>query len=91
MKFDKKEVKETFVKNFFELRIIAGKRGVDIAKEVGVTQGAVGSWANGKNFPSPEHMKKIAECLDCDVKDLITPRPYSNNPLEVNVNQGQGC
>lgn len=60
----------------YNLRRLAGEPEMTqrrLASLVGVTEGAVSLWANGKR-PVPLRVAfRIAELLECDVSDLFTP------------------
>jgi transcriptional regulator with XRE-family HTH domain len=42
-----------------------------LADKVGVNVNSVRAWENGLNNPTEEHLKKIAEVLECSVDDLL--------------------
>lgn len=48
------------------------KKQSDLAAELNVPLTTVAGWYHGKNFPRPDKMQKIAECLQVRVEDLIT-------------------
>lgn len=43
----------------------------ELAKKVGVTQSAIAAWETGKANPQFSRLEKIAQALNCEVKDLI--------------------
>lgn len=42
-----------------------------LAKKLGVTQGAVWSWENGKSKPRTDKLIAMATLFDCTVDDLL--------------------
>lgn len=42
-----------------------------IAKEIGVTQGAIALWESGKAMPKADKLPKLAKVLECRVEDLF--------------------
>ena len=53
------------------LRIKAGKTQEELAKAVGVTQGAVAQWEAGATSPQIGKLFDIAQFLGCSVMDLL--------------------
>lgn len=53
------------------LRIKAGKTQEELAKAVGVTQGAVAQWEAGATSPQIGKLVDIAQFLGCSVTDLL--------------------
>ena len=43
----------------------------ELAKRLGVTQGAVSQWENGTTNPGIELLPKLAEILNCSVDELL--------------------
>lgn len=52
-------------------RIKKGLTVIELAKKVGVTRTSFYNYENGTQFPSPTVIAKIAQALDCDIKELI--------------------
>ncbi|MEM0950886.1 MAG: helix-turn-helix transcriptional regulator [Cyanobacteria bacterium P01_H01_bin.74] len=46
-----------------------------LAKELGLPQQTVYSWASGRTQPSYENMDKLCDVLDCAVGDLFEAEP----------------
>lgn len=44
---------------------------VQLAKELGVTQGAVSQWEKGLSFPDVRLLVKLSEVLECTVDELL--------------------
>ena len=42
-----------------------------VAKELGVTQGAISQWEKGETFPKTELLSRIAKLYKCTVDDLL--------------------
>lgn len=50
-----------------------GVTGKDLASDVGVTAASVSNIVSGNSFPKPELLKKIADVLDVDIRELFIP------------------
>lgn len=50
-----------------------GITGKDLAERVGVSSVAISNIASGNSFPKPELLKKIAEELNVDIRELFVP------------------
>ena len=48
-------------------------KGKDLAKVIGVTPSAVSRWRNAISDPDEENLKKIADALDVDLRELSPP------------------
>lgn len=57
-----------------------------LAKELGLPQQTVYSWANGRTQPSYENMDKLCDALDCTVGDLFEAEPVQRK-LDLAVNK----
>lgn len=55
-----------------ELREKAGISQGELAKAMGVTQGAVSQWENGMSHPKIPLLKRLAETLGVTVDELIS-------------------
>lgn len=62
------------MKEIKEFRLKAGKTQEELAKAIGVTQGAVAQWENGITNPKISSLKAIAEVLGCTLDDLFNPK-----------------
>lgn len=62
------------MKEIKEFRLKAGKTQEELAKALGVTQGAVAQWENGITNPKISSLKAIAEVLGCTLDDLFNPK-----------------
>lgn len=58
------------IKDLMKERNLTGK---DLAERVGVHPVSFSAIANGNSFPKPELLKKIAEELDVDIRELFYP------------------
>lgn len=56
-----------------KLRESVGLRQIDVAKKVGVDQGAVSKWENGENKPCMKYRKKLAKLYGVTVDELLQP------------------
>lgn len=57
--------------NISEAREKRSLTQTDVAKYLGVTQGAVSQWENGMAMPRVELLPKLAELLGCTVDELL--------------------
>lgn len=53
------------------LREAQGFSQLEFAMALGVTQGAVSHWENGRRKPDIDDLVRIAQLLNCKVDDLI--------------------
>lgn len=57
-----------------QLKLIREKKfitQVDLAKKLGVTQGAISSWESGRNGSSMKRAFELARVLGCSVEELF--------------------
>ena len=54
-----------------ELRLAAGLTQEQLAKKMGLDQGAISHWERGKTSPLRKYHKKLAKVLGCTVDDLL--------------------
>lgn len=59
------------MQNIKEARQLKGITQEQLAKMLGITQGAVAQWENGLTHPSFEMLPKVAEALGMTVDELI--------------------
>lgn len=59
------------MQNLKEARQLKGITQEQLAKMLGITQGAVAQWENGLTHPSFEMLPKVAEALGLTVDELI--------------------
>lgn len=52
------------------LRVTKGMSQQELAKALGVTQGAVSQWETGTKQPNEKMLYRLAEVLECDFKEL---------------------
>lgn len=57
-----------------------------LAKELGLPQQTVYSWANGRTQPSYDNMDKLCDALDCTVGELFEAEPVQQK-LNLAVNK----
>ena len=61
-------------KPMLELKLMRIRKGMgqaDLAKIVGVSQNTISTYETGVRFPSRSNLEKLAQALDCDIKDII--------------------
>lgn len=56
-----------------EVLVIKGKSQKWLAEQLGKTQTAVASMCNNKSQPHLRELKRIAEILDVDIRELLVP------------------
>ncbi len=54
-----------------ELRIAAGLSQESVAKNLCVTQSAVGQWERGATYPSLDKLDDLSTLLGCSIADLF--------------------
>jgi transcriptional regulator with XRE-family HTH domain len=59
-------------KNIKELRLERGLSQAELAKKIGVTQGAVYFWEKGISEPTAGFVKKLAEFFEISTDDLLS-------------------
>ena len=52
-------------------RLLAGLSQGDLAREMGLSQGAVSLWERGKTSPSAPKLKRLAVLLNTTVDELL--------------------
>lgn len=58
-----------------------------LAKELGLPQQTIYSWANGRTQPSYDNMDRLCEVIDCKIGDLFDAEPVQHKlNLVVNGN-----
>ena len=65
--------KRLFAENLARLMRAADLSQKDLAERLNVSQSCVSQFASGKHKPQPETLRKLAEALDCSVRDLWEP------------------
>ncbi len=72
------ELRRTFIQNLKYYRKLKGLRQLDLALEIGKSTNYINSIENGKYFPSPETIEKIAEILEIEpIRLFIQENPDS--------------
>ena len=54
-----------------KVRMLQGKRQIDVAKEIGVQQGTVSQWEVGNKTPRARMFKAVAKAYGCTVDELL--------------------
>lgn len=62
------------MKEIKAFRLKAGKTQEELAKAIGVTQGAVAQWESGITNPKISSLKAIADVLGCTLDDLFNSK-----------------
>lgn len=57
--------------NFRKFRKRAGLTQTELAKVIGVTQSAAGSWERGEAYPRVAKLKELADLYGCTVDELL--------------------
>ena len=52
-------------------RLIAGMNQAELAENLSVSRVTICKWENGKTFPAPKRLKRVAEVLHTTVSDLL--------------------
>ena len=52
-------------------RIKKGMSQAELAERVGISQNALSLYEVGKRFPKRSTFEKLAEVLECDIRDII--------------------
>lgn len=70
-----------------ELRTAKGLKQTDLAKQLGVTQGALSGWENENYEPDIKALKKMAEIFGVSIDYILclTESPVSSAPAETLV------
>lgn len=61
-------------KPMIELKLMRIKKGLlqaDLAKRMGVSQNVISMYETGDRFPSRTNLEKLANALECDIRDII--------------------
>ncbi len=61
-------------KPMIELKLIRIRKGLlqaDLAKRLGVSQNTISMYETGNRFPSRTNLQKLAEVLECDIRDIV--------------------
>ena len=76
--------------NLSELRKNKGISQEELAKALGVSQGAISAYETGRWEPSIQTIKKLASILDCTVDELLTdPREKLDAELRGKIESGE--
>ena len=76
--------------NLSELRKNKGISQEELAKALGVSQGAISAYETGRWEPSIQTIKKLAFFLDCTVDELLTdPREKLEAELQAKIESGE--
>ncbi len=65
---------ETIYKPMIGLKVMRIKKGMkqaDLANKVGISQNAISMYETGIRFPNRSNLEKLANALECDIRDII--------------------
>ena len=70
-----------------ELRKLKQIKQIDLCKKLGVTQGALSGWENGKYEPDINSLKKLSQIFDVSIDFLLghTEQPASSTPHGIRI------
>lgn len=63
-----------FVKNLRYYMRLNEKRQIDLAKDMGLTEGTISAWCLGVRYPRPQFMERLANYFGISVSDLTADR-----------------
>lgn len=67
-----------------DLRIVRGERTRQaVAKELGISESAIGMYETGKRIPKDEIKMKLAKCYGVSIEDLFFGRVLTDSEDEV--------
>lgn len=66
-----RDIKKLLGLRIKELRRNAGLTQEELAEDIGIEANNLSRIENGKNYPSPENLGKIADALDAEVHELF--------------------
>ena len=64
------ETARTFANNLRRLMISQNVTGAKMARDLDLNKASISQWMNGKNFPSPDTLKRIATYLNVSINEL---------------------
>tara|TARA_R110000772_G_scaffold229162_1_gene339998 strand:- start:444 stop:719 length:276 start_codon:yes stop_codon:yes gene_type:complete len=64
-----------------------GVSGKDLSEGVEVTTSSISNIVNGNHFPKPELLRKIADFLNVDIRELFIPTMEQNKTETIYVNR----
>lgn len=67
------------VNNIKKYRLAAGMKQVELCKIVGITQGALSGWENGKYEPDIKSLNKMAELFNTTIDELMGYAPETED------------
>ena len=71
----------TFWDRFYELCVKNGTKPNPVAKELGISSGAVTKWKNG-SIPDPDMLIKISNKFDVSIDYLLTGKTSQSEPSQ---------
>jgi len=77
------EYKSIIGSNLRFWRNIRGLKQEYIGKKIGLNRSYISKIENGEANPSLEYLSKIAQLLNVDIEDIISPQPHRDLVLEV--------
>ena len=64
------ETAKEFSNNLRRLMLNNGVSGAKMARDLQLNKASISQWMNGKNFPSPDTLKRIASYLNVSINEL---------------------
>mgnify|MGYP003291087713 CR=1 FL=1 len=64
------ETTKAFSNNLRRRMVEQNITGARMAKDLDINKSSISQWMNGKNFPSPDTIKRIAEYLNTTINEL---------------------
>ena len=71
-----------------EILLEKGVTGKDLSERVGVSAVAISNIVSGNSFPKPELLKKIADELDVDIRELFVSTKEDNGAEPIFIQRG---
>lgn len=63
--------KEVFSRNLLRLMKMSGKTQNEVAGRVGVSQGTISDWTNGRSYPRMDKVQLLAELFGVQKSELV--------------------
>jgi len=71
LQFNVNEEREVIIENLSRLITSCGKNQARIAKELEVTETAIGAYVAGRAIPSTTMIRKLCKVLNCKYEDIL--------------------
>lgn len=77
------DINERFRENLVYYMDLRGKKGIDLARGLGVSTSTVSDWVHGVKTPRADRAAKIAAFLGCNISDLLAGPGASDMDAEI--------